>query len=131
MMGAEPVIHEVLMVILAYLLVGGCFVVSLRISTGRPPADRAKYFEGILLWPILIYLAYSNKLKSDWPEQGPVFRSGACRGESCSICRQPADHKVEEAIQFDDPLPNRHPLTAYVCHSCFVAIMGPAARRKS
>lgn len=41
--------------------------------------------------------------------------SAACRGEHCSMCRQPATHKVGEEILFDDPNPIRHNLTAYVC----------------
>jgi hypothetical protein len=57
------------------------------------------------------------------------FISGACQGERC-WCSQPAEHKVEEAILFDDPLPNRHPLTTYVCHAHFRQMMGPAAGEK-
>jgi hypothetical protein len=40
---------------------------------------------------------------------------------------EPAEHKVEETIFYDDPLPHRHPLTSYVCHAHFVWLMGPAA----
>lgn len=54
------------------------------------------------------------------------FVSGSCQGEACR-CGQPAEHKVEETIFHDDPLPHRHPLTSYVCHAHFVEIMGPAA----
>jgi len=54
------------------------------------------------------------------------FVSGACLGERC-FCGAPAEHKVEEAIQFDDPFPARHQLTAYICHGHFRQIMGTAA----
>lgn len=52
--------------------------------------------------------------------------SGTCFGERC-YCGELAEHKVEEAIPFDDPIPSRHPLTAYVCHRHFRLMMGPAA----
>jgi len=54
------------------------------------------------------------------------FVSSACGGERC-FCGVPAEHKVEETIFSDDPIPDRHPLTSYVCHRHFVEIMGPAA----
>ncbi len=57
-----------------------------------------------------------------------TFVSKCCDGEKCP-CGQPAEHKIEETIFHDDPLPNRHPLTAYVCHDCFSSLMGPAAER--
>jgi hypothetical protein len=46
------------------------------------------------------------------------FISACCEGETC-ICGQPAEHKIEEAVLPDDPLPDRHPLTSYVCHLHF------------
>ena len=52
--------------------------------------------------------------------------SASCRGENCRICGDPATHKVGEEILHDDPLPNRHNLTAYVCCDCFMMILGPA-----
>ena len=53
------------------------------------------------------------------------FVSASCRGETCSMCReQPATHKVGEEIPHDDPNPNRHNLTAYVCCEDFVRIVG-------
>jgi hypothetical protein len=55
------------------------------------------------------------------------FVSACCEGERCAICGAPATHKLEEAIFHDDPQPQRHPLTAYVCCEHFRAIMGPAA----
>jgi hypothetical protein len=58
------------------------------------------------------------------------FVSGSCEGERCQ-CGQPAQHKVEETIFHDDPVPHRHPLTSYICHHHFVEIMGPAADRRS
>lgn len=57
------------------------------------------------------------------------FVSGCCEGERC-YCGEPAEHKVEETIFFDDPVKNRHPLTRYVCHPHFREIMGPAADRR-
>ncbi len=70
------------------------------------------------------------------------FVSASCGGEYC-FCGQPAEHKVEEAIFWDDPtgsnkitvggteieVSGRHPLTRYICHKHFVMIMGPAAKR--
>lgn len=53
------------------------------------------------------------------------FVSQACQGETC-WCGQAAEHKVEEAILFDDPVPIRHPYTTYVCHAHFRQMMGPA-----
>lgn len=59
------------------------------------------------------------------------FISKCCGGERCGFkgCSVQAEHKVEETIFFDDPLPQRHPLTSYLCHHHFMAIMGPAADR--
>lgn len=54
------------------------------------------------------------------------FVSESCSGEICR-CGKRAEHKVEEVIFDDDPVPLRHPLTAYICHRCFSALMGPAA----
>lgn len=56
------------------------------------------------------------------------FVSSSCEGEKC-FCGQIAEHKVEETIFHDDPVPNRHPLTSYICHHHFVEIMGTAAKR--
>lgn len=42
-----------------------------------------------------------------------------CIGEPCSVCGAQAEHKIAEEFQFDDPLPTRHPCTAYVCGECF------------
>lgn len=44
--------------------------------------------------------------------------SGSCAGEWCQ-CGRPASHKVSEVIQSDDPVQNRHELTAYKCCLCF------------
>lgn len=54
------------------------------------------------------------------------FVSKCCEGERC-WCAEPAEHKVEETIFADDPLPHRHPLTTYLCHLHFREMMGPAA----
>lgn len=56
-----------------------------------------------------------------------MFVSCTCEGETCRKCSSPAAHKIEEYIGEDDPMPIRHPLTFYLCHSCFVEVMGPAA----
>lgn len=54
------------------------------------------------------------------------FVSRYCRGEHC-FCGRAAKHKVEEVIFDDDPMPNRHPLTSYVCHEHFRDMMGVLA----
>lgn len=48
-----------------------------------------------------------------------TFISDSCVGESCVICGAQATHKVGEEIPYDDPIPNRHNLTAYVCEKHF------------
>lgn len=60
------------------------------------------------------------------------FVSRCCEDERCTYegCGEPAEHKVEETIFYDDPLPQRHPLTSYLCHQHFRLIMGPAADRR-
>lgn len=52
--------------------------------------------------------------------------SGCCEGEFCTLCGNPATHKVGEEIMYDDPNPRRHNFTAYVCCTHFRAIFGPA-----
>ncbi len=52
------------------------------------------------------------------------FVSLSCIGVRCSMCGQPAAHKVGEEMMSDDPNPIRHNLTAYVCCTHFSAIMG-------
>ena len=59
----------------------------------------------------------------------PHFVSAICKGEFCSVCKSPATHKVGEEISYDDPLPNRHNLTAYVCCEHFGLIMGSLAKQ--
>jgi ATP-dependent Clp protease ATP-binding subunit ClpA len=54
------------------------------------------------------------------------FVSASCGGEKCRICGLPSTHKVGEEIPHDDPFPNRHNLTAYVCYAHFMEIVGPA-----
>lgn len=57
-------------------------------------------------------------------------------GEKCS-CGKPANHKVEEVLDYgvfesiEDMISTgvRHPLTTYLCCSCFSALMGPTASR--
>jgi hypothetical protein len=53
------------------------------------------------------------------------FVSVSCKGTQC-FCGKPATHKVGEEILHDDPNPNRHNLTAYVCCEHFRQLMGPA-----
>lgn len=50
------------------------------------------------------------------------FVSGCCIGTKCP-CGKNASHKIEEVVFDDDPLPDRHPLTNYICHDCFSKIM--------
>ena len=57
------------------------------------------------------------------------FVSAACAGERC-YCGELAEHKVEETIFADDPIPHRHELTAYLCHEHFCQIMGPVAKKR-
>ena len=65
------------------------------------------------------------------------FVSASCQGEYCVMCRlnstdlgryaRPATHKVGEEIMNDDPDPERHNLTAYLCCTHFRQLFGPAA----
>jgi hypothetical protein len=68
------------------------------------------------------------------------FVALSCDGERCGfeetissnvviLCDQPAEHKVEETIFRDDPVQERHPLTCYLCHKHFRALMGPMTER--
>ena len=59
------------------------------------------------------------------------FVSKTCVGELCNVCYRegkavPATHKVGEEIPHDDPFQVRHNLTAYVCCTHFIEIMGPS-----
>lgn len=45
-----------------------------------------------------------------------------CVGEKCTLCGEPAHHKIAEEFMFGDDT-NRHPCTAYVCSGHFGAIM--------
>lgn len=56
------------------------------------------------------------------------FVSKSCISEKCALCDKPAEHKVEETIQWDDPNRYRHQFTNYVCHDHFIWIMGKAAK---
>lgn len=60
---------------------------------------------------------------------GMVRPSAACIGEIC-FCGRPAAKKIGEEILFDDPLPNRHNLTRYVCADHYAQIMGPLGARQ-
>ena len=52
------------------------------------------------------------------------FVSSTCKGEKCSVCGKNATNKLGEEIPYDDPNPNRHNLTAYVCREHFRMIVG-------
>lgn len=56
-------------------------------------------------------------------------RSASCEGETCTLCGKPAAMKVGEEIMHDDPLPNRHNYTAYVCLECGNRILCPSLFR--
>ena len=56
----------------------------------------------------------------------PTWVSVCCKQEMCALCGQPASAKVAEEIFFDDPFLLRHGLSAYVCASHFLQLMGPA-----
>jgi hypothetical protein len=59
-----------------------------------------------------------------------MTKSKYCEGERCGMCwRQEnrlvsATHKIEEVIFDDDPNPNRHPFSQYVCDKHFNSIFG-------
>lgn len=52
------------------------------------------------------------------------FVSKSCDGEYCRMCEEPASHKVGEELPWDDPMQNRHNLTAYLCCGHFYDIFG-------
>ena len=56
---------------------------------------------------------------------GQLMPSRACVGEKC-WCGAAAAKKIGEEILFDDPMPTRHNLTAYVCASHYAQMMGRA-----
>lgn len=53
----------------------------------------------------------------------PNFIPASARQEFCSICGTPAQRKVEEVVFEDDPMPHRHPYTAYLCLHHFNEVM--------
>jgi hypothetical protein len=57
------------------------------------------------------------------------FVSATCGGERCR-CGKPAVKKVGEEIPFDDPTPDRHNLTAYVCAEHYAELMGPLGAKQ-
>lgn len=57
-----------------------------------------------------------------------VFVSETCEGEVC-WCGKPAVRKVGEEFADDEPNPNRHNLTRYICAHHFAELMGPAGAR--
>lgn len=57
------------------------------------------------------------------------FISATAQGERC-WCGKAAIRKVGEEIPYDDPQPNRHNLTAYICEEHFLQLMGHGAERQ-
>jgi hypothetical protein len=62
------------------------------------------------------------------PEGEVVFVSETCEGEIC-WCGKPAVRKVGEEFAYDEPNPERHNLTRYICAYHFAELMGPAGAR--
>jgi hypothetical protein len=62
------------------------------------------------------------------PAPEGVFVSETCEGEVC-WCGKPAVRKVGEEFAHDEPNPNRHNLTRYICAHHFAELMGPAGAR--
>jgi hypothetical protein len=60
---------------------------------------------------------------------GEIMPSKACIGERC-FCGLPAAKKVGEEILFDDPNPDRHNLTRYVCARHYAQLMGPLGAKQ-
>lgn len=61
------------------------------------------------------------------PRPADHFVSESCHGEPCSVCDNPATHKVGEEIGRDDPhFTHRHNFTAYICCDCFTKLFGTA-----
>ena len=56
------------------------------------------------------------------------FVSETCEGEVC-WCEKPAVRKVGEEFAYDEPNPDRHNLTRYICAHHFAELMGPAGAR--
>lgn len=56
------------------------------------------------------------------------FVSETCEGEIC-WCGKPAVRKVGEEFAYDEPNPERHNLTRYICAYHFAELMGPAGAR--
>lgn len=54
----------------------------------------------------------------------PDYVPLSAQGERCTVCGAPAARKVCEQVFDDDPMPNRHEFTAYVCLKHFNTIMG-------
>lgn len=52
------------------------------------------------------------------------WRPAGCDGETCALCSAEAVAKISEEIACDDPFPDRHPLTSYLCRMHFRLVMG-------
>lgn len=57
-----------------------------------------------------------------------IYIPASCEGEVC-FCGKPAIRKLGEEIFSDDPIPNRHNLTSYVCGEHFAMVLGPVAAK--
>ena len=53
-----------------------------------------------------------------------MWQSESTKGEKCVYCGADAAAKVGEEIMHDDPVPNRHNLTAYLCERHFRQLLG-------
>lgn len=79
-------------------------------------------------------LRESNNMKNS----NTQFVSETCRGEKCGFsmpyqrtCGQPAVMKVGEEIAYDDPNPERHNFTQYVCREHADRLLHPTKLRAS
>jgi hypothetical protein len=69
-----------------------------------------------------------SEARTPAPEGETLFVSETCEGEAC-WCGKPAVRKVGEEFADDEPNPNRHNLTRYICAHHFAELMGPAGAR--
>ena len=53
-----------------------------------------------------------------------MWQSQSTKGEKCVMCGTDAAAKIGEEIMHDDPVQDRHNLTAYVCEQHFRQLFG-------
>jgi len=73
------------------------------------------------------------KIIENLKKENPRFYVGLSNvGEVCMIdnCGKDATHKIGEEISNDDPYPDRHNLTNYVCCEHYQKIMGDPAKEQ-